>query len=124
MAQQDKLKSWIAETLPGTTRAVGAWIETECGVIYESRCGLIALLHRLGMEHRKPKAVSSKVDFEKQAAFMLPGFCDVWGRRLTVMTSGSNPDGVISKGSRLGAFGQRRPSPVDDKLTSGRGCGS
>src|SRR5208283_748599 len=30
-AQQDKLKSWIAETLPRTTREVGAWIETECG---------------------------------------------------------------------------------------------
>ena len=69
-AQQDKLKSWIAETLPRTTREVGAWIETECGVTYESRCGLIALLHRLGMEHRKPKAVSSKLDPEKQAAFI------------------------------------------------------
>jgi transposase len=69
-AQQDRLKSWIAETLPRTTREVGAWIETECGVTYESRCGLIALLHRLGMEHRKPKAVSSKLDPEKQAAFI------------------------------------------------------
>ena len=69
-AQQDKLKVWIAETLPRTTREVGAWIETECGVIYESRCGLIALLHRLGMEHRKPKTVSSKLDPEKQAAFI------------------------------------------------------
>ena len=29
-AQQDKLKGWIAETLPRTTREVGAWIETEC----------------------------------------------------------------------------------------------
>ena len=69
-AQQDKLKSWIAETLPRTTREVGAWIETECGVTYESRSGLIALLHRLGMEHRKPKAVSSKLDPDKQAAFI------------------------------------------------------
>ena len=55
-AQQDKLKTWIAETLPRTTREFGAWVETECGVTYE-RSGLIALLHRLGMEHRKPKAV-------------------------------------------------------------------
>jgi len=69
-AQQDKLKAWIAETLPRTTREVGAWIETECGITYESRSGLIALLHRLGMEHRKPKAVSSKLDPEKQAAFI------------------------------------------------------
>src|SRR5271165_1932950 len=69
-AQQDKLKSWIAETLPRTTREVGAWIETECGITYESRSGLIALLHRLEMEHRKPKAVSSKLDPDKQAAFI------------------------------------------------------
>ena len=69
-AQQDKLRTWIAETLPRTTREVGAWIETECGVTYDSRSGLIALLHRLGMEHRKPKAVSSKLDPDKQAAFI------------------------------------------------------
>ena len=69
-AQQAKLKSWIAETLPRTTREVGAWIEAECGITYESRSGLIALLHRLGMEHRKPKAVSSKLDPDKQAAFI------------------------------------------------------
>jgi transposase len=64
-AQQDKLKTWITETLPRTTREVGAWIEAECGITYESRSGLIALLHRLDMEHRKPKAVSSKLDPDK-----------------------------------------------------------
>ncbi|MGH7079593.1 MAG: winged helix-turn-helix domain-containing protein, partial [Acetobacteraceae bacterium] len=41
---------------------VGAWIERECGIEYQGRSGLIALLHRLGMEHRKPKAVSRKLD--------------------------------------------------------------
>ena len=30
--QQDKLNAWIAETLPRTTRAVGAWIAAECGI--------------------------------------------------------------------------------------------
>jgi transposase len=68
--QQDKLKAWITETLPRTTRAIGAWIEKECGIAYQGRSGLIALLHRLGMEHRKPKAVSRKLDSEKQAAFI------------------------------------------------------
>src|SRR5580692_3519559 len=29
---QDKLKAWIAETLPRSTRAVGAWIARECGI--------------------------------------------------------------------------------------------
>ena len=68
--QQDELKAWITETLPRTTGAVGAWIEKEFAITYESRSGLVALLHRLGMEHRKPKAVSSKLDPEKQAAFI------------------------------------------------------
>jgi len=69
-AQQDKLKAWIRETLPRTTREIGAWIEQECGVEYQGRSGLVALLHRLGMEHRKPKAVSRKLDPQKQAAFI------------------------------------------------------
>ena len=49
--QQEQLKAWIAETLPRTTRQIGAWIEEEFGVSYQGRSGLIALLHRLGMEH-------------------------------------------------------------------------
>jgi len=68
--QRDKLTAWISATLPRTTREVGAWIERECGIVYESRSGLIALLHRLGMEHRKPKLVSSKLDPDKQATFI------------------------------------------------------
>ena len=68
--QQDKPKAWIAETLPRTTRQVGAWIEHECGVDYQSRSGLVALLHRLGMEHRKPKAISRRLDPAKQEAFI------------------------------------------------------
>jgi transposase len=68
--QQDKLKAWIGETLPRSTRAVGAWIARECGIEYQTRSGLIALLHRLGMEHRKPKAISRKLDPAKQAAFV------------------------------------------------------
>lgn len=43
-AQQDRLKAWITATLPRTTREVGAWIETECGIAYQGRSGLIALL--------------------------------------------------------------------------------
>ena len=69
-AQQDKLKAWITAALPRTTREIGAWIEQECGVEYQGRSGLIALLHRLGMEHRKPRAVSRKLDPAKQAAFI------------------------------------------------------
>ena len=68
--QQEKLKGWVGDTLPRTTREVGAWIEQEFGIVYESRSGLIALLHRLGMEHRRPKAVSRKLDPAKQKAFI------------------------------------------------------
>ncbi len=68
--QQDRLKAWIAETLPRTTRQVGAWIVTEFGIEYQTRSGLIALLHRLGMEHRKPKAISRKLNPAKQAAYI------------------------------------------------------
>ena len=68
--QQDKPKAWIGETLPGTTRQVGAWIERECGVDYQGRSGLIALLHRLGMEHRKPAAISRRLAPARQQAFI------------------------------------------------------
>src|ERR1700687_2573723 len=68
--QQDQLKAWIAATFPRTTREVGAWIARECGIDYQTRSGLIALLHRLDMEHRKPKAISRKLDPAKQAAFI------------------------------------------------------
>lgn len=68
--QQARLITWITETVPRSTRAIGAWIATEFGIEYQSRSGLIALLHRIGMEHRKPKAISRKLDPEKQAAFI------------------------------------------------------
>ena len=52
------------------TRHVGAWIEREFAIVYQSRSGLIALLHRLGMEHRKPQSVSRKLDETRQKAFI------------------------------------------------------
>lgn len=49
---------------------MGAFIERHFGVSFSSRSGLVALLHRLGFEHRKPEAVSSKMDPDKQEAFI------------------------------------------------------
>ena len=69
-AQQERLKAWVSETLPRTTREVGAFIAQEFGIEYQGRSGLIMLLHRLGMEHRKPKAISRQLDPAKQAAFI------------------------------------------------------
>jgi len=69
-AQEEQLRAWVSETLPRSTRQVGAWIEREFAIAYQSRSGLIALLHRLGMEHRRPRAVSAKLDEAKQKAFI------------------------------------------------------
>jgi transposase len=68
--QQDKLKAWVAQTLPRSTRQIGEWIEKEFEVTYEGRSGLIALLHRLGMEHRKPRAIPRKLNEKKQQDFI------------------------------------------------------
>ena len=68
--QQEQLKSWIGRTTPCSTRAVGAWVAQEFGVSYQSRSGLVALLHRLGMVFRKPQAVPAKLDEAKQQAFI------------------------------------------------------
>ena len=45
--QCEALKAWVGSTLPRSTRHIGAWIAKEFGLVYESRSGLIALLHRL-----------------------------------------------------------------------------
>src|SRR4029077_2049267 len=54
--QRGRLPGGIMGARPRRSREIGAWIAGECGIEYEGRSGLIALLHRLGMEHRKPTA--------------------------------------------------------------------
>lgn len=68
--QQGKLKAWVSATLPRTTRRIGAWIAAEFGLEYAGRSGLIALLHRLGLDYHKPAVISRKLDEEKQKAFI------------------------------------------------------
>ena len=68
--QQEQLSSWVNKTLPHTTRMVGAWIEQQFGLAYQSRSGLVRLLHRLGMVYRKPEHLSRKLDESKQQAFI------------------------------------------------------
>src|SRR4029077_19114726 len=55
---------------PRSTRQIGAYIAGEFGVVYESRSGLVALLHRLGLEYSKPERIGRKLDAEKQKAFI------------------------------------------------------
>src|SRR5271165_1451056 len=68
--QAEALKVWVAATLPRSTRQVGAWIAKEFALVYESRSGLIALLHRLGLEYHKPEVISRNLDEEAQRAFI------------------------------------------------------
>jgi transposase len=69
-AQEDALKAFVGATLPRSTRQVGAFIEREFGLVYESRSGLIALLHRLGLEYHKPNVIARKLDVAEQKAFI------------------------------------------------------
>lgn len=69
-AQEEALKVFVGAALPRSTRQVGAWIEKEFGLVYESRSGLIALLHRLGLEYHKPHVIPAKLDENKQKAFI------------------------------------------------------
>src|SRR5271169_513241 len=69
-AQEEALKAFVGTTLPRSTRQIGAFIEQEFGLVYESRSGLIALLHRLGLEYHKPEVIPRKLDPDKQKAFI------------------------------------------------------
>src|ERR1700741_4216716 len=68
--QEEALRAFVGATLPRSTRQVGAFIEREFGLVYESRSGLIALLHRLGLEYHKPNVIARKLDVAKQQAFI------------------------------------------------------
>ena len=67
--QEAQLKTFIAETLPRSTNVIGAYVAKAFGVVYESS-GLIAMLHRLGLEYGKPETIGRKLDPEKQKAFI------------------------------------------------------
>jgi transposase len=69
-AQEDALKVFVSTTLPRSTRQVGGFIEKEFGLVYQSRSGLIALLHRLELEYHKPTVIARKLDEDKQTAFI------------------------------------------------------
>jgi transposase len=69
-AQEAAVKGFVAATLPRSTREIGAFIAREFGLTYESRSGLIKLLHRLGLEYHKPTVIARKLDEGKQKAFI------------------------------------------------------
>ena len=118
-SQQDRLRGWIAGALPRTTREVGAWIEAEFGIVYESRAGLVKLLHRLGMEHHRPQVIARKLDPAKQAAFIA---------FYAALLNGLQADEVVLFGDAVHPLHAVRPmgcwAPAGSKLavqqTSGR----
>ena len=67
--QEADLFDFVRNTLPRDTRTIGAWIAKTHGVDY-SHAGLLALLHRLKLEYRKPDMVSSKLDPTRQKALI------------------------------------------------------
>jgi len=69
-AQEAALQAFVSATLPRSTRQVGAFITKEFGLVYESRSGLVALLHRLELEYHKPDVIPRKLNTEKQQAFI------------------------------------------------------
>ena len=69
-AQQEALKTFVAAKLPRSTRQIGGFIAREFGVVYESRSGLVAMLHRLGLEYHKPEIIGRRLDKAKQQAFI------------------------------------------------------
>ena len=67
--QEIALGDWIDAHCRRSTRKIGAWLTRSFGLSY-SRSGLIALLHRLGFDYRKPEAMPRGLDDAKQQAFI------------------------------------------------------
>jgi len=118
-AQEETLKAHVAQALPRTTREIGAFIEREFGIVYESRAGLIALLHRLGLEYHKPEVIGRNLDAEKQRAFI---------ESYEKLQNGLGPDEAVLFGDAVHPTHSARPvgcwAPKEDRLaieqTSGR----
>ena len=70
VAQEEELTAYVSEGLPRSTREVGTFLYQRFGVVYESRSGLIALLHRLGFEYKKPDTIGRGMKVDEQQAFI------------------------------------------------------
>lgn len=69
-AQEEACVVFVTTHAPRSAAEAGAYIERAFGVVYESRSGLIALLHRPGFEYRKPGEIGRRLDADKQKAFI------------------------------------------------------
>ena len=67
--QESALSDWVDAHCPRSIREIAAFLKRTFGQSY-SRSGLIALLHRLGFDYRKPEAMSRGLDDARQQAFI------------------------------------------------------
>ena len=72
--QEEALKAYVARTLPRSTRQIGAFIERDFGVVHESRAGLIALLHQLGLGYHKPDVIGRRLRCRKTARAFIESY--------------------------------------------------
>jgi transposase len=69
-AQEEELATYVCESLPRSTREMAVFLKQRFGVLYESRSGLIALLHRLGFEYKRPRTIGRGMRVDEQQAFI------------------------------------------------------
>ena len=69
-AQEEELATYVSESLPRSARQTAVFLKQRFGVVYESRSGLIALLHRLGFEYKRPRTIGRGMRVDDQQAFI------------------------------------------------------
>ena len=108
-SEQDiALGDWVDANCPRSIRKVEAWLKRTFGLSY-SRSGLIALLHRLGFDYRKPEAMPRGLDDAKQQAF------------IDQLREPAQHDGR-RRGRRFRRCGSSDPSGQAGRLLGSQGC--
>ena len=117
-AQQARLCDWLETRLCRDTRPVRAHIEAEYGVKY-SHSGCLKLLHRMGFEYKKPKALPRVSDEADQQQFI--DMYDNLLRNLTADEAVYFADAVHPEYQARPAYGwMKTGSNTAIKTTSGR----
>jgi hypothetical protein len=109
--QEAKLKSWIAATLPRSTRDVGAYIEREFGVVYESRSGLVAIA---SARARIPQARDDRTQARPGKAAGVQAFIETYENVLNSLgpdeAASAAPTGPRGKPAAIESGGRSRAS--------------
>lgn len=117
-SQKAQLCDWLEAHFIRDTRPAIAWIEVEFGVQY-SHSGCLKLLHRLGFEYRKPKALPRVADEVAQKQYI-----DMYEELLNALPADEAvyfADAVHPEYQVRPAFGwMKKGSNTAIKTTSGR----